>query len=65
MKKENMSLEDLKKSWISKIEGTCVFISATKKINIDELREKLIGKVKEIHFKRYPNYFFTEDQSSD
>src|ERR1700710_1482051 len=29
MKKENMSLEDLKKSWISKIEGTCVFISAT------------------------------------
>jgi GTP-binding protein HflX len=63
IKKENMSLEDLKKSWISKIEGTCVFISATRKINIEELRSKLISMVKELHFKRYPNYFFKEDQS--
>ncbi len=63
MKKENISLEDLKKSWISRIEGTCVFISATKKINIDELREKLIRKVKELHNPRYPNYFYKENQS--
>ncbi len=62
-KKENMSLEDLKKSWISKIEGTCIFISATGKINIDELRATLIKKVKELHFKRYPNYFLKENNS--
>jgi GTP-binding protein HflX len=55
-KKENMSLEDLKKSWISKMDATCIFISATKRINIDELRETLIAKVKELHLKRYPNY---------
>lgn len=61
MKKENMSLEDLKKSWISKMEGTCVFISALHRTNIDELRAKLITKVKELHFKRYPNYFFKDD----
>jgi GTP-binding protein HflX len=55
-KKENMSLEDLKKSWISKMDSTCIFISATNRINIDELREKLTAKVKALHFKRYPNY---------
>src|ERR1019366_4374462 len=36
--KENVSLEDLKKSWLGKIDGTCIFISAVKKKNIDELR---------------------------
>jgi len=63
-KKENMSLEDLKKSWISKIEGDCVFISATKKINIEELRQKMISQVKAWHFKRYPNYLFNGDPSA-
>lgn len=53
--KENISLEELKKTWIARIEGTCVFISATSKINIAELRELLVGKVKEIHYARYPN----------
>ena len=52
---ENVSLEDLKKSWISRIEGTSLFISAAKKINIEELRIKLLKEIKEIHFKRYPN----------
>lgn len=55
-KKENMSLEDLKKSWISKMNEACVFISATKKINVGELREQLISMVKELHTRRYPNY---------
>ena len=53
--KENVSLEDLKKSWLGKIDGTCIFISAVKKKNIDELRNALIIKVKDLHFKRYPN----------
>ena len=63
-KKENMTLEDLKKSWISKIEGDCVFISATKKINIEELRQKMIDQVKALHFKRYPNYLFNDEGTS-
>ncbi len=53
--KENISLEELKKTWIARIEGTCVFISATSRINIAELRELLVNKVKEIHYARYPN----------
>jgi len=54
--RENMSLDDLKKSWISKMNGTCIFISAVKRINIDELRDVLITEVKKQHFQRYPNY---------
>ncbi len=53
--KENISLDELKKSWIARIEGTCVFISAVDKVNIDELRNTLINKVKEIFYARYPN----------
>jgi GTP-binding protein HflX len=53
--KENISLEELKKSWIARIEGTCVFISATARINIAELRGVLLNKVKEFHYARYPN----------
>ncbi len=55
--KENASLADLKKSWIGKVTTPCVFISATNKINVAELRNKLTEMVKELHFKRYPNYF--------
>lgn len=52
---ENISLDELKKSWIARMDATCLFISATKKINISELREVLTEKVKAIHFERYPN----------
>src|SRR5258708_38485679 len=40
--RENVSLEDLKKSWMNKNKGSTVFISATKRTNIDELRTTLI-----------------------
>lgn len=52
---ENMSLEDLKKSWMAKIQPNhSVFISAEKKINLDELRTILYDMVKDIHVVRYP-----------
>ena len=51
---ENISLEDLKKTWMAKSNGQCVFISAKKQDNIREMRELLYEKVKEIHSQRYP-----------
>jgi GTP-binding protein HflX len=53
--KENISLEELKRSWIARLGHNCVFISAVKRINIDELRKLLTEKVKEIHLARYPH----------
>ncbi len=52
--KENLSLDDLRESWMSRLGNNCVFISAEKKINIDEFRDKIYAQVKTIHMKRYP-----------
>ena len=52
--KENVSLEELERSWMNKMHDDCIFISAKEKINIDELKEKIYNRVKEIHIERYP-----------
>jgi len=54
VKKENISLEELKKSWMAKMRNNCIFISAKNKTNIDELKEMVYERVKEIHIERYP-----------
>ena len=53
--KENMSLDELKLSWMAKENAPCIFISAIKKENIDTLRKQLITLVTNIHLTRYPN----------
>ena len=52
--KRNMSLEDLKRSWIAKANTPCIFISAVERLNIEKLRSDLYGMVREIHAGRYP-----------
>ena len=52
--RENISLEELKKTWMAKLSGDCLFISAKKKENIDELRNILYKKVRELHVQKYP-----------
>ena len=54
IKKENMSLNDLKQTWMSMLNVDSIFISALDKTNFDELREILYERVKEMHVKRYP-----------
>lgn len=55
MVKENYSLEELKKTWMSKLNGTlCVFISAQEKENIDDLKQVIYEEVKRIFKVRYP-----------
>ncbi len=61
-KKENYSLDELKKTWIAKNNASSIFISAKQKFNIDELRNVLYDEVKFIHKKRYPyNDFYFPD----
>ncbi|MBR7153803.1 MAG: GTPase HflX [Paludibacteraceae bacterium] len=52
--RENLSLQDLQKTWISRLNEDCIFISAKKKENIDALRALLYDRIKAIHVKRYP-----------
>ncbi len=52
---ENPSLEELKKTWMGKLDATkCVFISAQDKTNIDELRAVMYEEIKRIFAIRYP-----------
>ena len=51
--RENLSLDDRKRQW-AETHPESLFISALQKSNIDELKDQLYQKVKEIHVKRYP-----------
>lgn len=52
--RENLSLDDLKKTWMGRMGDNCVFISAKKQINIDALKRLLYEKACEIHTRRFP-----------
>jgi GTP-binding protein HflX len=52
--KENIALEDLKKTWMANFSQPTLFVSALKKENWEELKNVLYQKVKEIHISRYP-----------
>jgi GTP-binding protein HflX len=54
-------LNDLKARWENELQGNCVFISATERKNIDELRATILNKVRELYRIRYPyksEYFY-------
>ena len=52
--KENRTLEELKNTWMAKLNENCLFISAREKENIEELKELLYNRVKELHVQRFP-----------
>lgn len=54
IQRENLSLEDLQKTWMARLGEDCIFISAKNKDNIDALRALLYDRIKAIHVKRYP-----------
>lgn len=54
MTRENLSLEELKKTWMKSLDQQAVFISAQKKKNIEEFRKTVYEMVKKIHVKRFP-----------
>ena len=52
--KENITLDELKKTWMARLDDNCLFISARQKENIDELKDVLYRKVRELHVQKYP-----------
>ncbi|MBO5186386.1 MAG: GTPase HflX [Prevotella sp.] len=60
--KENITLDELRKTWMAKMNDSCLFISAREKQNIDELRDVLYKRVRELHVQKYPyNDFLYQD----
>jgi GTPase len=62
--KRNLSLDQLKKSWMSNLNTPCIFISATGKINVEEFRKTIYNYAVDMHKKRYPfnNFLFSIDE---
>ena len=54
VKRENLSLADLQKTWMARLGEDCIFISAKNKDNIDSLRALMYDRIKAIHVQRYP-----------
>ena len=52
--KENLTLEELMKTWMAKMEDNCLFISARERINVEELKSVVYQRVKELHVQKYP-----------
>ena len=52
--RENISFDDLSRTWMTRLEGACLFISAKERKNIDTLRQVLYDKVRQLHVQKYP-----------
>ena len=52
--KKNLSLDDLKQTWMAKIEGNPIFISALNKTHFDDFKKELYSRIKTLHAKIYP-----------
>jgi len=52
--RDNLSLEEIKNTWMKSMHHKCLFISAQNKDNLDEFKKTLYEMVKEMHVKRYP-----------
>ena len=60
--KENITLDELEHTWMARLNDNCLFISAKEKTNIEEFRQALYKKVRELHVQKYPyNDFLYED----
>ena len=52
--RDNVTLDELRRTWMARLNDNCLFISARERINIDELRATLYSKVRELHVQKYP-----------
>lgn len=60
------TLDELKKTWMAKMQNNCVFISAVEKINIEEFKKMMYEEVKKLHVKRFPyNNFLYENYEEE
>ena len=61
IKRENISLPELERTWMAKLHDDCIFISAKNKENIDALKRLMYDRIKAIHIQRYPYNDFLFD----
>ena len=61
--RENITIDELKRTWMGRLNGECLFVSALKKTGIENMRKVLYDRVKQLHVQKYPyNDFLYPDQ---
>ena len=61
--RENITFEELERTWMGRLNGECLFVSALKKTGIENMRKVLYDRVKQLHVQKYPyNDFLYPDQ---
>lgn len=64
--KENISLDELMATWMAKLGNDCFFISAKNRTNMDEFKQMMYKKVRELHVQKYPyNDFLYQTYDED
>ena len=52
--RENVTLDELERTWMGRLNGECLFVSALKKTGIENMRKVLYDRVKQLHVQKYP-----------
>jgi len=52
--RENITIDELKRTWMGRLNGECLFVSALKKTGIENMRKVLYDRVKQLHVQKYP-----------
>ncbi len=59
--RENITLDELQKTWMARMGDDCLFISAREKTNIEGLRTSFYNRVRQLHVQKYPYHDFLYD----
>ena len=63
--RENITIDELERTWMGRLNGECLFVSALKKTGIDNMRKVLYDRVKQLHVQKYPyNDFLYPDMDN-
>lgn len=63
--RENITMEELQRTWMGRLNGECLFVSALKKTGIENMRKVLYDRVKQLHVQKYPyNDFLYPDMET-
>ena len=63
--RENITMDELQRTWMGRLNGECLFVSALKKTGIDNMRKVLYDRVKQLHVQKYPyNDFLYPDMDN-
>ncbi len=52
--RENVTIDELMNTWMAKLQGDCIFLSAIRRTNLEDFRTLLYNKVRELHVQKYP-----------